>query len=213
MSRPTLLVLTPLLLLLAACGPSRLNDADLMRTCELQATCAGAPDTASCVTALRAERDAANELGCGGQLGALARCYVRGDMCTVPIDCQDEAERYTACVTPDRDAGPVRGDDASTPSGALTARQTQGVLEVAVDGEWRSVCDDGFDEFDARVACRMLGFSEVVAYDTAQSCAVDSFWLDDLECTGTESSFAACAHAGWGVDNCGSTECLRVDCR
>ena len=68
-----------------------------------------------------------------------------------------------------------------------------GRLEVYNSGSWGTVCDDSFDENDAKVACRMLGFTggSVVS----SSSTVDgsgNIWLDDLSCTGSESSLFSC---------------------
>ena len=42
--------------------------------------------------------------------------------------------------------------------------QIAGRVEVYVEGEWRAVCHYNWDENDARVACRQLGFSDKGTY-------------------------------------------------
>ena len=38
------------------------------------------------------------------------------------------------------------------------SRDTEGRLEICYNGDWGTVCDEGWDDVDAAVACRELGF-------------------------------------------------------
>ena len=79
----------------------------------------------------------------------------------------------------------------------------EGRLEVYHDGTWRSVCDDHFNDAAARVVCYMLGYGRLgryrgsVTYDSPLSA-----WLDNVQCSGTETDIANCQHSGWSSHSC-----------
>ena len=87
----------------------------------------------------------------------------------------------------------------------------EGRLEVLFEGKWGTVCDDYFDLKDAHVACTMMGFTgarSVKAFKPGSG----TIWLDDLKCTGHESSLFNCPHRGIGVENCKHEEDVGVVC-
>ncbi|XP_048254178.1 uncharacterized protein LOC124117997 isoform X1 [Haliotis rufescens] len=90
-----------------------------------------------------------------------------------------------------------------------------GRIEVFYNGTWGTVCDDDFGVDEAKVACRQLGRYKSGLIPRA----IGSFgfgggkiWLDDMSCSGTESSLASCSHRPWGVNNCGHSEDVGIIC-
>lgn len=53
---------------------------------------------------------------------------------------------------------PVRLVVNGTQSGTV-----EGTVEISYNGTWGTVCDDYWGFTDARVVCRMLGFSDAIA--------------------------------------------------
>ena len=91
----------------------------------------------------------------------------------------------------------------------------EGRVEVNYDGEWGTVCDDGWDNTDADVVCRQLGFgSSGTAIGSAGfGQGSGSIWLDSVTCTGNESTLASCGHVGVGVTrSCNHSEDAGVRC-
>ena len=88
----------------------------------------------------------------------------------------------------------------------------EGRVEVNYNGEWGTVCDDGWDDTDAGVVCRQLGFgSSGTAIGFGQHSR--KVFLSDLTCTGTETTLARCAHYGINITkNCTSSEVAGVIC-
>ena len=101
--------------------------------------------------------------------------------------------------------GEVRLVDGSAPH--------EGRLEVYHDGEWGSVCDDRFTADDAAVVCRQLGYTSGEARTQATfGQGTGSVWMDDVQCTGTESLLTTCSFKGWGIHNCRNSEAVGVSC-
>ena len=89
-----------------------------------------------------------------------------------------------------------------------------GRVEVFYSGQWGTVCDDGWEIADATVVCREVGCG--VATDALPSAHFGQgsgvTWLDDVACTGTETSLKNCISDVWGKHNCGHGEDASVIC-
>ena len=87
-------------------------------------------------------------------------------------------------------------------------------MEIFYNGYWGTVCDNGWDMIDARVVCRQLGFPDAVSVPRSAHFGNGSgqVWLDDVGCSGSESTIENCPHSGWGVKDCSHNEEASVIC-
>ena len=87
-------------------------------------------------------------------------------------------------------------------------------MEVYHNGEWGTVCDDGWDLTDASVVCRQLGYSGATSAPGVAffGPGTGPIHYDDVACTGTEARLADCSHPGIGIENCVHGEDAGVVC-
>ena len=90
----------------------------------------------------------------------------------------------------------------------------EGRVEMSINGNWGTVCDDYWDIKDAHVVCRQLGFPGAFSAPTSAYFGAGSgqILLDNVNCSGSERSIVNCKHRGWGVENCGHSEDASVIC-
>ena len=87
-------------------------------------------------------------------------------------------------------------------------------MEVYFNGQWGTVCDDGWDLNDAEVVCTELGYGPVTAvrHNTYSGQGSGQIWLDEVNCVGTEVTIANCSHGGWGNHDCEHYEDVGIRC-
>ena len=94
----------------------------------------------------------------------------------------------------------------------------EGRLELYHGGQWGTVCDDYWGDEEADVACRALGYEDGSVDNATQftraffGAGTGPILLDNVRCTGDETSLLACRHRGIGVNNCRHSEDVGVRC-
>ncbi|XP_035697079.1 deleted in malignant brain tumors 1 protein-like [Branchiostoma floridae] len=152
-----------------------------------------------------------DDLACTGSEISLFSCSYRGwgvENCghseDVGVVCTSSGQGGT--TNPDSDRVRLVGGSAAS----------EGRLEVRPENsyEWGTVCDDDFGTADANVVCKMLGYYG--AYRVRGSAyygqGTGDIYMDDVECSGSEISLFHCSYPGWGVENCGHSEDVGIEC-
>ncbi|WAR29778.1 SRCRL-like protein [Mya arenaria] len=100
-------------------------------------------------------------------------------------------------------------------NGSVFRNGVQGRLEILHDGVWGTMCDDEFDENEAKVACKMIDlkfvnyeYFEVAYYGRGTG----MIWLDNIKCDGDEHSLFNCPEAFIGKHNCVHGEDIGIKC-
>ena len=140
--------------------------------------------------------------------------------------------------------GSLRLLDSNAPRGSTElVGDNKGRVDI-YDGEeheWKGICDDGWGDEEAEVACRQLGLPTGDAIGHTEVgrgycpggevqgsswlggggsyCplfvvySILPFELDDVVCVGTETRLLDCTHAGRGIDDCSGAEYAGVTCQ
>ena len=87
-----------------------------------------------------------------------------------------------------------------------------GLLEVYFDGEWGYVCDDGWNEVNGDVVCRILGYEGAISSSGAHISTDVNYKLNYIDCTGGEESLLDCTHSPYILGFCSVYEHVFISC-
>ncbi|XP_054880419.1 tenascin-like [Poeciliopsis prolifica] len=139
-----------------------------------------------------------DDVSCSGYEASLTQCQHRGFGTHNCVHCDDAG---VVC------SGQIRlaGDGFSRCSGRV---------EVYHNSVWGTVCDDDWDLTDANVVCRELGCGTALEAKSGAffGQGTGQIWLDDVSCSGNETSLTKCQHRGFGTHDCGHNEDAGVIC-
>ena len=82
------------------------------------------------------------------------------------------------------------------------------------NGEWGTVCDDGWDLNDAQIICNELDLGNALAvrHNAFYGQGNGQIWLSNINCVGNELLIENCSHGGWGIHNCSHSQDAGVKC-
>ncbi|XP_047464834.1 neurotrypsin [Mugil cephalus] len=142
-------------------------------------------------------------LGCRGDENTLSKCRSRT---FVTGDCSHGNEAAVLCAAPEGSGPPLRLVGSE--------EDFEGRVEVFHAGRWGSVCDDQWDDRDAEVVCRQLGFGGIaMAWSWAHfGQGSGPILLDAVKCSGNELFLDQCPHGDWEQHNCDHMEDAGVSC-
>nr|XP_054763626.1 uncharacterized protein LOC129270252 [Lytechinus pictus] len=145
-----------------------------------------------------------DDVVCDGNESILVECGSSG---WNDHNCDHNEDAGVSCVVLyDGDVRLVGGSDSH-----------RGRVEIYYNGQWGTVCDDSWDDVDAGVVCRQLGYPEgageaLYYWDYEYSPGTGPIHLDNVVCDGSESSLAECGSNGWNNHDCGRYEDAGVSC-
>ena len=91
----------------------------------------------------------------------------------------------------------------------------EGRVEILVNGQWGTICDDYWSNTDASVVCRQLNYSAdgaVAKHRAAFGQGTGPIVLDNVRCDGTEETLTDCPSNDVNIHNCHHNEDAGVRC-
>ena len=86
-------------------------------------------------------------------------------------------------------------------------------VEIFINEQWVTVCDDGWDDIIAGVVCRQLGFgSSGKIQQFLSSGSGKIIKIPNFFCSGNESTLLGCSHREMEISDCDDSGDVEITC-
>ena len=90
---------------------------------------------------------------------------------------------------------------------------SEGRVEINYAGRWGTVCGDRWNNINAGVVCKQLGFAGPSTANVGQyGTGSGIIWLNNVNCDASDYTLASCYHSAWGISNCDHSQDAGVVC-
>uniref|UniRef100_A0A6J0USU5 Scavenger receptor cysteine-rich domain-containing protein DMBT1-like n=1 Tax=Pogona vitticeps TaxID=103695 RepID=A0A6J0USU5_9SAUR len=165
------------------------------------------------------------EMGCGVALKAHVKAFYgqgTGPIWLDDVNCQGTESALRDCTgstwginncNHGEDAGVECADPVELRL-VNGSHRCSGRVEVLHLQQYGTVCDDSWDLNEAMVVCRYLDCGTAISAPRGARFGrgSDPIWMDDVECTGSETSLTVCKAKEWGNNDCNHGEDAGVVC-
>lgn len=84
---------------------------------------------------------------------------------------------------------------------------TSGRVEIYHGFEWGTLCSLGWDDEDANIVCKQLGFITGRNGSVTWAAGTGVIWMSNIQCQGTEGVIQGCLHNGWNYEDLDPNVC------